>query len=221
MNTSPRYIEGVDEPLPGDEIVLWSGTPAAPAVARHVLHRRVWGAYLGAMVVLVGVNASTSLPIADVVRVLVLPLFLAAAVIGAVTWLSRLIARTSRYVITSRRVVMRVGVAFPIAINIPLRLIDEVGLRTFGDGSGELRLVLAREVKIAYIALWPHLEAWRHLASPRPKLRGLAQPSAVAQALQRAIAGDAAVTGAATAGAEPRRNEVRPPSIAPGQLVTR
>jgi len=209
MSDSRRWITGVDEPLPAGEEVLWSGAPAPRAVARHVLHARMWAAYMGALVVVVGASAASSLTWADTARVLVLPLLLAAFVLGGIALLARLVARTTEYVITSRRIVLRVGIAFPIVINVPLRLVEDAGVRTFGDGSGEVRLALSPAVKLAYIALWPHVETLRGLSHPRPKLRGLADPTAVGAALRQAVAGEGSSVVVGTGGETRRREELR------------
>lgn len=187
MSDARRRIAGVDEPLPPGEEILWSGAPDARAVARHVLHARVWAGYMAALTLLVGVSAASALSWGDTVRVVVLPLLLAALLLGGIMLLARLVARTTEYVITSRRLVMRVGVAFPIVINVPLRLVEEAGVRTFADDTGEVRLALSPSVKLAYIALWPHVDALRGLAHPRPKLRGLTDPAAVGAALRQAV----------------------------------
>lgn len=196
MKPSQRWITGVDEPLPEGEEILWRSSPTARAVALHVLHLRVWGAYLAALTVIVALSAFGSYPLADVARLVVLPLLLAAFVLGGVLWLSRLTARTTEYIITSRRIVLRVGIAVPITINIPFNVIDEAGCKVFRDGSGEVRLLLSDQVKLAYIALWPHVDSLRHLANPRPKLRGLPDPERVGVVLRDAIAADATRAGA-------------------------
>lgn len=187
MSTPRRWIPGVDEPLPEGEEILWSGSPDARATTRHVMHLRVWGTYMAVLVVLVAISAFSTLPPADVARVLILPLLLTAVLLASVTWFGRAIARTSSYVVTSRRVILQVGIAFPISINIPLRLIDTAALRRFRDGTGELRLTLAPEVKLAYIALWPHVDVFRSLGQPRPKLRGLVAPEQVGELIRDAV----------------------------------
>lgn len=191
MSEAPRWIGGIDEPLPAGEDILWSGSPVTSAVARHVAHRRGWVVYIGVMAALLLWSAAGTVSAGDVLKLLVVPVLVLVATLGMVQLFARATAKSSNYIITSRRVVLRVGIAFPIAINIPLRLIDNVGLRTFSDGSGELQLELSPSVKLAYIALWPHVETLRYLAAPRPKLRGLADPHAVGAVLQRALAADA------------------------------
>jgi hypothetical protein len=195
MSVQERWIGGIDEPLPEGEVILWRGSPQPRAVARHVLHERVWMLYLAVLAVGVAVSAWGTHAPGDVLKLMVPPLVLMVVVALMLRMFARSIARTSEYILTPRRLVLRAGVAFPIAINIPLRLVDEAGLRVFGDGSGELQLRLSDTVKLAYIALWPHVETLRHLAHPRPKLRGLADPQAVGAALREAIAADAAREG--------------------------
>ncbi|MFN9797288.1 MAG: PH domain-containing protein, partial [Gemmatimonas sp.] len=76
---------------------------------------------------------------------------------------------------------------FPMSINIPFRLIESAGLRTFRDGSGQVLLSLSKGNRIAYIALWPHCRVFR-VTHPEPVLRGLEEPQRVAQILSQAVA---------------------------------
>ena len=199
MADGRHWIQGIDEPLPEGEEILWSGSPQPRAVARHVIHERGWMVYLAMLAVGVVVSAAGTHSFGDILKLLVPPLLLMGVVVAAIRWYARQIARTTEYVITSRRIVLRAGVAFPIVINVPLRLIDEAGMRRFTDGTGEVQLRLSPKVKLAYIALWPHVESLRHLANPRPKFRGLANPEQVGEALSRAITADAAREGSAVA----------------------
>lgn len=211
---SQRWISGVDEPLPDGETVLWSGRPDVRAVARHVMHVRLWGAYMAGLTLIVGVSAATSLSPGDALRVMLFPVLLAALLLAGIAYLARLTARTTQYVVTSRRLVLRVGVAFPIAINIPLRLVDGADLRMFRDGSGEIRLSLSPDVSLAYIALWPHVDSFRSLSHPRPKLRGLPDAASVG-ALLRAAMEREVVSPAASVAASVRDPAARAPARVP------
>lgn len=199
MADGRRWIRGIDEPLPEGEEILWSGSPDPRAVARHVVHERGWMIYLAMLAVGVVVSASGSHSFGDVLKLLVPPLVMMLVAWWSIRLFARQIARTTEYIITSRRFVLRAGVAFPIVINVPLRLIDEAGLRVFGDGTGEVQLRLSDRVKLAYIALWPHVESLRYLGNPRPKLRGLTEPQRVGTVLSSAIAADAAREGSRVA----------------------
>jgi hypothetical protein len=196
---SRRWIRGIDEPLPEGEEILWRGSPDPRAVARHVVHLRGWMIYLAVLAVGVVWSASGSHSFSDVLKLLVPPLMLMLVSWWSIRLYAGQIARTTEYVITSRRLVLRAGVAFPIVINVPLRLVDEAGLRVFSDGTGEVQLRLSEQIKLAYIALWPHVESFRYLAHPRPKLRGLANPQQVGTVLSGAIAADAAREGSRVA----------------------
>ena len=63
----------------------------------------------------------------------------ALAILLVLAWAS---ARTSVYTITSKRIVMRIGIALPMALNIPFRLIGNAALKTQSDGSGDIPVAL-------------------------------------------------------------------------------
>ncbi len=191
MADVPTYLPGIAEPLPPGESVRWQGSADPRAVARHVFHQRTAAWYLGAVVVLVGVRAAMALPPADALRVTLLPLVVSALLLGAVEVMARATARNAHFAITDRRVVVQVGAAFPIAINIPLRTIQSAGLRQFRDGSGEIRLVLGRDLRVAWAALWPFVHPL-HINHPEPLLRGLRDPQGASDALRDAAVADAA-----------------------------
>jgi hypothetical protein len=110
-------------------------------------------------------------------------------------------ARGAVYSITSRRIVMRVGVALPVTINIPFALIESAALSRRADGSGDLVLRLAGKQRASWIALWPHCRPWR-FTKPEPMLRALPDAEAVAQVLGRALAAAASVPVTPIAGTE-------------------
>ena len=219
MSDERRWIRGIDEPLPAGEAIRWTGTPDPRAVARHVVHERGWLAYLVVLAAAALASAAGRVAPGDLPKLAVLPaLVIAVAWVGMRAW-ARAIARTTVYVVTDRRVVMRAGIAFPIAVNLPFDLIDEAGLRTFRDGTGEIRLALSARGRVAWSALWPHVETLRHLRNPRPMLRGLAAPHAVGDVLQRAITDAAARDGAVVtlgAGVRASGSMATPPSRAYG-----
>jgi hypothetical protein len=93
--------------------------------------------------------------------------------------------RTTMYTITSKRVIMRIGIVLTITFNLPLRKIVAAGLLEREDGNGDIPLQLATTDKIAWVHLWPHSRPWR-LAKPEPMLRGLANVRDVARLLARA-----------------------------------
>jgi len=106
------------------------------------------------------------------------------AFLVAYAWMA---ARGAVYSITNRRVVMRVGVALPVTINLPFALIESAALSRRSDGTRDLVLRLATKQRASWIALWPHCRPWR-FTQPEPMLRALPDAEAVAQTLGRALA---------------------------------
>ena len=114
------------------------------------------------------------------------PLALAATAILLV--MAYASARTSMYTITDRRVVLRVGMALPVNLNIPFDSIEGVGFAAHKDGSGDLALQIRKGERLGYAVLWPHARPWRY-SRPEPMLRGLANGETAAKILASALAG--------------------------------
>jgi hypothetical protein len=106
--------------------------------------------------------------------------------LGLLALLAWLCSRTSVYTITNRRIVLRIGVALPTAINIPFGVIGSAGLRVHPGGAGDIPLALTGAGRMAYSNLWPHVRPW-HLGNPEPMLRGIPQAGHVAMLLGQAL----------------------------------
>ena len=115
---------------------------------------------------------------------------LAAALLTAIAYLS---SRTAVYTITSKRLVMRVGMALPVTINLPFSQIDGAALRLFANGSGDIPLKITARERVAYLLLWPHARPF-HFTRPQPCLRCIANADQVAGLLSAALTGTAAAT---------------------------
>ena len=97
------------------------------------------------------------------------------------------ISRATTYTITDRRVVIRLGIALPMTINLPFSRIENASFHAASDGTGNIALELAPGNKLAWFVLWPHARPW-HMAKAQPTLRALPQVQGVAQLLARALA---------------------------------
>ena len=53
------------------------------------------------------------------------------------------------------------GVALPMTLNIPFRVIGAAALRAYADGTGDIPVALTGGDRIAYLLLWPHARPWR------------------------------------------------------------
>jgi len=107
--------------------------------------------------------------------------------VGIPAVLAWLFSRTTVYTIASRRVVLRSGVALPMTLNIPFRLVESAALRTYRDGTGGILLALAGPDRISYLHLWPNARPWR-AARPEPMLRAVPDAARVAEILAQALA---------------------------------
>jgi hypothetical protein len=178
-----RYIPGIAQALPPGEQLLWFGRPGVWAIAKHVFHLRALGLYFAAMIGIWAVNRAGA---EDFLRQGAVVVGLSAAALGLLATYAYFIASTTVYAITDRRVVMKIGVALDLTLNIPLGYVQNVALRRFRDGTGQIALQLPERQKLAYAILWPHARPWR-VNRPEPMLRGLADPGAVGDALRRAL----------------------------------
>ncbi len=177
---------GLPEPLPADERLLWQGRPDWRRLAVEAFHVDAIGLYFGLMVVLQALlswRADASL--VDNIVPLLWSTTLALAALGLLALSAWLSARTTLYTVTSKRVVMRIGIVLTVSFNLPLRWIAAAQFKPGKDGSGDIALELKGSDRIAYLHLWPHARAW-YLRKPQPSLRCLPDVAQVGELLQRA-----------------------------------
>jgi hypothetical protein len=201
--------EGLPEPLPPGERVLWQGRPDWRALAVDAFHVRAIGAYLVILLVVhVGLRLSDGGGVGEVARSTgwLAALFgLAWGTLLLMAWLS---AAGSAYTLTDRRLVMRVGIVLTLTFNLPLRRLSAAGLRLRRDGhTGDIPLQLMSPDRIAFFHLWPHARPWK-IGTPEPMLRCIPDAARVAQALQEAWA----VQSAAALPADRRRESAAAPA---------
>ena len=180
-------IPGLPEELPAGEELLLQGAPEWWRAAWTIFPLRLIGAYFLALAVwrLAGVLNGT----VGIAEALVSVLWLgvpAAVTFGILMLVAWLIGRTTVYSITSRRVVIRAGIALPMTTNIPFSIVEGAALKSYADGSGDIPLSLAKAQRVGYLALWPHVRPWR-LSHPQPMLRAVADCDRVAERLAGAL----------------------------------
>lgn len=203
-------VPGLPERLPGGETVLWQGAPRWRSLARRAFHVRVVALYFAALAVWSGASLVADGAGAGALALEVLWVALVGSVpIGLLLAASVLAARTTLYTVTDRRLVLRVGIALPMAVNIPLGAVRSAGLRRCADGTGDVLLSLLPSHRVSFIALWPHVRAWR-FSEPEPLLRGLPDAEKAAQALATALAASAAAAEPVQAAPAPSPAPERP-----------
>lgn len=177
---------GLPERLPGDERILWQGSPDVGTLARSAFHLRKLTLYFGLLLVARAyLEAAAG---ASALQVLLALKWLApAAVVGLLTvWtLAWLTARTTVYTLTNKRVVMRLGVVLTVSFNLPLSKIAAADLRALGGDHGDITLALKGNDRIAWVHLWPSVRPWR-ITKPEPTLRAVPGATALAADLRAA-----------------------------------
>ena len=192
---------GLPQALPPGERILWQGSPDWRVMAREALHTRLLSIYFGVLLAWRGITVFShdgSFVDATLAVLWLLPAAVSAiAVLSLIAWL---IARTSVYTVTDKRVVMRIGVVLGITFNLPHSQIESAGLRldtaSGARRSGDLTLVLADTDRIAYVHLWPHTRPWR-VRRTEPMLRAVPNVEKVASILAAALADSASSAGSA------------------------
>jgi hypothetical protein len=172
---------GLPEALPAGERILWQGGPQWSALCLHVFHLRKLAIYFAAMMVL-QVLYLMGEPGAAIGRSLTFSALAAATALGLLAFTAWGVARTTLYTLTSRRVVMRIGIVLTITLNLPLRQVRGADLLAHADGHGDVSLALAGDKRIGWFHLWPHARPWA-LRDPQPAMRCIPDAQAVGRRL--------------------------------------
>ena len=195
-------IRGLPGDLPKGEVLLWQGSPRWTRLACEAFHIRAVASYLGLMLAwraAAAIGAGTAPLKAIEASLSVTPIALAAvALLAGLAWLA---ARTTVYTITSKRIVLRFGVALTKAINLPFTVVESGALKAFSDGTGDVTVTLKAPNKLAFLHIWPHARPWK-VASPQPTLRGVPEAASVARILAAAMKAEVGVDIAPIAAAD-------------------
>lgn len=178
-------VRGLPGFLPADEHIVWQGSPDWRVLARTAFHTRVIAGYFVALVAFALISALVAgvTGPGDLIGV-AMTAALGIVGVGLLHLLAWGSARTTIYTLTERRIVLRIGMALPKCINLPLKAIGAVDMAARADGSGDLPLALNGAAKLGYVALWPHARAW-HIVKPQPMLRAVPDAATVATLIAR------------------------------------
>lgn len=190
------------EDIPQGERILWHGRPNWIALYRRAYRADFVAGYfalLAAWNAADAAGAGAGVAILAASRTLAIG-FAALALLALLAWAS---ARTALFVVTSRRVVIKIGVALQVFYNLPFSQIKNAAMRVETDGTGDVTLQLTSGRRIGYLNLWPFARPFR-FSDPEPALRGLRDAHHVGDILGRALAaaanerGDVFTTGQET-----------------------
>lgn len=204
-------IPGLPGHLPPGESLLWQGSPRWWSLARRAVRVDLVALYFCAIAAWQAIAAFASqrnwLAVGHAVRI---PLLLGAIATGILALVAWAAARATVYSVTSRRIIIRHGIALPMSLNLPFRHIQSAALRTFGDGSGEITLRMLKPQRIGYLLNWPHVRSGHYL-QPQACLRALADAPLAAQVLTAALQASVRDAGTGTrAAAAPAISVITP-----------
>ena len=180
------------EPIPGlpgipppGETILWQGSPDWKALARTAFHTRIIAGYFALLAgyallsaIIQGVHSASDL------TGTAMTIIVGSIGVGLLHLLAWGTARSTVYTLTNRRIVLRIGIALPKCINLPLPMIGSVDLAQRADGTGDLPLVITGQQRLGYVALWPHARPWK-ISTPQPMLRSVPDASSIASLIAR------------------------------------
>jgi hypothetical protein len=194
-----RPMDGLPGRLPQGEQVLWQSGPSWQAIARHAFHIRLVAVYFA---LLVGWRVFGSMQSGHNLRYALVSaascVLLGALGIGLFCLFSWLIARTTTYTITQKRVVLTYGMALPKSLNLPFNAIESADMRRHADGTGDIALRLPEAKRLSYLLLWPHVRSGVQ-GRAQPVLRCIPAPQQASEILANAVAVAAAAAPATEA----------------------
>lgn len=195
-------VPGLPELLPEGEKLLWQGSPQWRMLAVSAFHVRKVAVYFGLLLTWQIVSAwRTGASMLDLMLLSAWTVALAVGAVAILCTLAFFYARGTIYTLTSKRIVIRSGLALPVTLNLPLALIDTASV----GGTGNIALAVSKPNRIAWLVLWPNVKPWT-FNNPQPLLRALEDAGAVASMLARALEADGG-----------QRRQAAPRGVAQGQ----
>jgi Bacterial PH domain len=202
--THPDIVpDGLPDHLPEGERILWQGRPDWKRLAIDALHVRKVAVYFAGVIALQAAYRSAQGDSFDVAFANA-PMLIACAVgaCGILALIAYLSAKTTRYTLTNKRALMRIGITLPITVNVPYAKVDGVSFANTGDDCGTICFKPGGDVRLAYAMLWPHAKPW-NFSKPQPAFRDIADVDAVASRLASLLGGRMPVAEQASAVSQP------------------
>jgi Bacterial PH domain len=188
-NTPDIVPDGLPDHLPEGERLIWQGKPDWIRLAINAFHVRKVALYFAAVMFGKALfNLASGASLVEAFHAAPVLVACGAVACGILTLMAYASAKTTRYTLTSKRALMKVGIALPVIINLPLRQIDGASFGLTGKGCGTICFKTGGETRLAYLLLWPHAKPW-HLSKPLPAFRDIPDVEAVASRLAFALGG--------------------------------
>ncbi len=176
------HAPGLPEPLPKGEEILWQGKPDAWRLAVESLSLK-WILGYFALLAIWRVGSALADYSATVAFASLVPIAVLAAAATAIFYgFSWMQARATIYTVTTARVILKIGAALPVTLQIPYRRIENISLDLRKTGHGTIAFEPQKEGgdTLSYYILWPHLRPWQ-MRVPQPAFRCIPGAAHVAE----------------------------------------
>ena len=178
-------IRGLPERPPEGEVILWQGQPNWLRLTVDSLNLWWVLAYFIFLFVWRLISVSDLMPI-DQALLVSFPFLALALIVSLLLLLVGFIqAKATVYTITNKRIVMRIGAALTLTLNLPFTEIENAAIASSSKNFGSIAIDTKRDAKFSFLVLWPHVRAW-HFKKPQPSLRCIPNATEVAEILANA-----------------------------------
>jgi hypothetical protein len=178
-------VEGLPERPPAGERILWQGRPDARALAVEAMSLKWVAGYFALLTVWRFVSVVDLLPLGQAIGAAVPFVILGAIVCGLLSLVAFVQARHTMYTVTDARVVMRIGAALTLTLNLPYTQVSNAMLDLRKRGTGTIALETMGDTRLSYLVCWPHVRPW-HIKNTQPALRCIPDADRVARLLAEA-----------------------------------
>ena len=178
-------IEGLPELLPKGEVILWQGRPNWLQLTIESLNLWWIIGYFGLLATWRFLTVIDYMPLGTAISVITPFLFIAALAGLLLCIVGYVQAKATLYTITNKRVVMRIGAALTITLNLPFTKIDNAAVAKKRGDFGNIAFETSGSTKFSYFVLWPHARSW-HFGKPQPTLRCISEIEKVSSILGEA-----------------------------------
>ncbi|MFK7743720.1 MAG: photosynthetic complex putative assembly protein PuhB [Roseobacter sp.] len=178
-------VEGLPAEPPKGEAILWQGRPDWWALAKESLSVKWIAGYFVLLTLWRFVSVVDLLPLGQAIGSAVPFVILGFITCGLLTLVAVAQARATMYTVTDARVVMRIGAALTITVNLPYTQVSNAMLDLRQGGTGTIALETMGETRLSYLVCWPHIRPW-HIKNAQPALRCIPEAQKVADLLSEA-----------------------------------
>ena len=178
-------IRGLPERPPEGEVILWQGQPNWWRLTVESLNIYWVLGYFAFLFAWRFISVSDIMPLEQAFKVSFPFLVLASIVAALLIIVGYIQAKTTVYTITNKRIVMRIGAALTVTLNLPFTKIENAALASGSRGFGSIAIDTTQDAKFSFLVLWPHVRSW-HFKKPQPSLRCIPAAPEVAEILANA-----------------------------------